>query len=269
VHFFDVHAPYGPPEPHRSAFLRGPLTVKPRRSVNFIRRHRRDRKVPRKHLNTLSDLYDGGIQYVDTRVKRLLEAVERSDRPTIVVVFSDHGEAFHEHGYLGHDNVVWDEVSRVPWVVWAPDLVQAGQRIDTTAQTVDIFPTITDLAGLSMPPDLDGSSFAPALRGETNTVTTDRIIPIQDDKMWGLVVETEEGLFKLHVRIKKRKLTLYDLTRDPGETVDVQAAHPALMARLVAELERLNIRHPEKNSIHREDITSDEEEALRAIGYVD
>jgi arylsulfatase A-like enzyme len=269
VHFFDVHAPYSPPKPHKSAFLRGPLTLKPGKSVFYIRRHRRDRKVPKKHLNTLSDLYDGGIQYVDTRVKRLLEAVQDNDRPTIVVLFSDHGEAFHEHRYLGHDNVVWDEVTRVPWIVWAPDRVLAGQRIDTTAQTVDLYPTITELAGLSTPPDLDGSSFGPALRGEANTVATDRIIPIQDDKMWGLVVETDEGLFKLHVRIKKRKLTLYNLTRDPGETVDVQAAHPELMEQLVAELERLNIRRPDKNSIQRDDITADEEEALRAIGYVD
>ena len=111
---------------------------------------------PKPRLNTLTQLYDGGIHHVDSRVAQVWQALQKSERDTILVLTSDHGEAFYEHRYLGHSNVLWEEVVRIPWIVWAPGRIPAGTRIDTAAQTVDLMPTIVEACGLTPPGGLPG-----------------------------------------------------------------------------------------------------------------
>lgn len=283
VHFFDVHAPYTPPKRHREVFLKGEPAIKPRNTIRWLRRHRRDAVLPQKKLRALVDLYDGGIHHVDERMERVWAAAKATDRETIVVITSDHGEAFHEHQYLGHSEVLWEEVMRIPWLVWAPGRVQPGQRLDTVAQTVDLFPTITDLAGLPPAPDRDGASFGPALTGSGPTPAPDRVVALQENDHWGVVRQLPEGLFKLTTRVgehKRDKLVagedariadarLFNLTDDPGERVDLWATETGIRELLVEDLKALGSDDPNRNTIERTDMTDEELDGLRAIGYVD
>lgn len=283
LHLFDVHAPYTPPEPHRGKFLVGEPAIDPRKTVNFIRRKRRADSIPVDKLTTLNQLYDGGIHHVDSRVARLWAHLKASERETILVLTSDHGEAFYEHRYLGHSIELWEEIVRVPWIVWAPGRVQAGKRIDTAAQTVDLMPTIIDLAGLPPVPERDGESFGPALRGDGPAPAEDRLIVFQETKRWGVLRTTPEGTFKLvtPVRAKKRekllagekktlkRVRLFDLATDPGERHNLAKERPDVVARLTADLNSLGSEDPMARSQHRDDISEEELEGLRAIGYVD
>ena len=283
LHLFDVHAPYTPPSPHRELFLVGEPALDPRRTVDFIRRNKRAESIPIARLNTLTQLYDGGIHHVDSRVAQVWQALQKSERDTILVLTSDHGEAFYEHRYLGHSNVLWEEVVRIPWIVWAPGRIPAGTRIDTAAQTVDLMPTIVELAGLPEVAGQDGVSFAPALRGDGPPPPADRPIVLQEFNRWGVVRTLPEGIYKLTTPIhpKKRdrllsgkktalqRVRLFDLAQDPAERNEISSEHPDIVARLTADLAALGSATPMANSNHRDDITEEELEGLRAIGYVE
>jgi arylsulfatase A-like enzyme len=228
-------------------------------------------------------LYDGGIHHVDSRMATVWEQVRASDRETILVITSDHGEAFHEHRYLGHSNHLWEELVRVPWIVWAPERVAAGQRIDAPAQSVDLLPTIAELAGLPTLPTLDGRSFQPALTGTGAAPPDDRPIVLQETGRWGVVQEIDGQSWKLIVRVREHrrdklaageelnnpKVRLFNLSADPGETRNLSKERPEIRDALLGRLQSLGSDDPSAQSEHRDDISDEELEGLRAIGYVD
>jgi arylsulfatase A-like enzyme len=122
LNYFDAHQPYRSPPEFRARFQgRG-----------------------------LQDRYDAGIAYVDAELERLLAELDRRGllANTIVVVTSDHGEEFGEHGFEGHGESLHAQVLNVPLVVIAPGRVPAGVRIAQVTSTRHIGPTLVDLAGL-------------------------------------------------------------------------------------------------------------------------
>ncbi|MEM9553436.1 MAG: sulfatase [Acidobacteriota bacterium] len=92
-------------------------------------------------------LYDSGIAYADERVGRLIEAFEARNRPTLIVVTSDHGEALGENEHAGH-NYLEDYNLRIPLLISWPDGAAAGRRVERTVRSIDIVPTILDVLDL-------------------------------------------------------------------------------------------------------------------------
>lgn len=113
--------------------------------------------------------YERGLSHVDRVVSMTLEALRAAGLPegTIVAITSDHGEAFGEHGFLGHGADLHDEVVRVPLLVKAPGRLAPGV-VPGTVGTVDVGPTLLDLAGLPPLDGADGRSLLPLARGERN-----------------------------------------------------------------------------------------------------
>lgn len=268
VHLFDPHAPYTSPEPYESMFLRGALDVEPPKTVHFIREHRRDKGLSDDILYDLVDLYDGAVANADERTRSLWHAAQLSRRDTVVIVTSDHGEAFHEHRYLGHDRELWEELVRVPLVVWAPGRVAPGTVIDAPVHSFDVLPTVLELAGLQPPAGVEGQSVAPALTG-AGPAPTGRMLPLQDQNRWGVVADRPDGRFKLIAWLKSADVKLFDLTSDPGETTNLASQRPDVVEALQAELVRLGVRRPRRFSVEREKISEAELEALKEIGYVE
>jgi arylsulfatase A-like enzyme len=103
-------------------------------------------------------MYDHEVRFADHHVGRLLDyfhtlpAAER----TVVIVTADHGEAFGEHGRMTHGKELWEEIIRVPLAVIGPGI--ASKRIDRQTSLIDIFPTILDLFGVEVPPEIHGRS---------------------------------------------------------------------------------------------------------------
>jgi arylsulfatase A-like enzyme len=137
LHLYDPHDPYQPPEPYATRYAGRP--------------------------------YDGEVAWSDELVGRLdtalTEAGIRDD--TLLVVTSDHGEALGEHGETGHGYFVYETTLRVPLIFRGPGIVP-GLRLEVTARSVDLFPTILDLLGLAQPEGLhvSGRSLAEAIRGD-------------------------------------------------------------------------------------------------------
>lgn len=142
VNLFDAHAPYHPPEPYASMFLSG--------------------GPERKDLAR----YKGALRYLDDQVALMLQDLERRGvlQNTIVIVTSDHGEQFGEHGQDAHANSLYRQVLHVPLIVVAPGRVPGGVRVAQQVTGRDLPATILDL--LSVPRDsaIGGTSLAPLWR---------------------------------------------------------------------------------------------------------
>lgn len=111
--------------------------------------------------------YYGLIESVDVNLGRILAELDRlqlSD-DTIVVYTSDHGELLASHGYMGHKRWPYDDSIRVPLLVRWPGRIASGQTLQRPVSTIDLYPTLLDLAGLAVPGHVDGRSAAGALRG--------------------------------------------------------------------------------------------------------
>jgi arylsulfatase A-like enzyme len=126
LNYMDAHEPYLPPQPYRNKF-----SAKPDPGGLLNSKWHIPKTLTPEQLQSEIDAYDGGIAYVDAQVSRLLsdlQAMARS-RPLIVIVTSDHGEEFGEHGGFLHQKHLYREVIQVPLIVWSPGRMPRGLGI--------------------------------------------------------------------------------------------------------------------------------------------
>ena len=182
-HTYEVHLPYRPRQPWFGRFsehdpaLEVVYKTDRHRSEDGFLSHRRGSVrradealstdiIPDAYASLPGDLYDAGIAYMDEHVGRLLARLDGLglSQRTIVVLTSDHGEMLGEHGTYGH-LYLYDENLLVPLVIADPARRGAGQRLKPQVRTVDIAPTILELAGQPAFPGVDGVSLVPLLEG--------------------------------------------------------------------------------------------------------
>jgi arylsulfatase A-like enzyme len=141
INYMDVHDPYLPPEPYRSRFSKRP---QPGGLINWELRVP-DALTP-DELQGEVDAYDGAIAYVDEQIGDLLasDRFQDSARDLLVVVTSDHGEEFMEHGGLLHGSHLYRETIQVPMILWRPGAIPRGVRVPTPVSIASI-PVLYDL----------------------------------------------------------------------------------------------------------------------------
>jgi arylsulfatase A-like enzyme len=120
-------------------------------------------------LQQLKDLYDAELLFTDAYLGHVIKSVEESDKlgSTIIVVVSDHGEEFFEHGRYGHRMGLHEEVIRVPFIVWGPGIIPEGLVIDDDVAIYDVLPTLMDYAGIEESPFIYGRSLRPLIDGKS------------------------------------------------------------------------------------------------------
>jgi arylsulfatase A-like enzyme len=147
INYFDAHDPYltGGSYNHRFGSISSSLA----RGVHLVP----DRRNPSERLSrseqaSVVSAYDNCLAYLDNQVGRLLQALSRSPgwENTVVIITSDHGEAFGEHGYYGHGYDLYREVLHVPLIIAGPGVPQ-GLRIQHPVGIRELFSTVLDLAG--------------------------------------------------------------------------------------------------------------------------
>ena len=121
--------------------------------------------LPDAEAGTLRRDYYASISWTDSQIGRVLDELHAQglDNDTAVIFHADHGFSLGESGEW-EKFTVWEAGTRVPLLIRAPWLAAGGAVSGEIAELVDVFPTLTDLAGLPTPPGLDGASLVPALR---------------------------------------------------------------------------------------------------------
>ena len=177
---------------------------------------------------------------IDEGVGQLLDALEQKGQleDTVFVFASDHGYWYGEHGLSVERRLPYEEAARIPLLVRYPRLVKAGSLIDDMALSIDLAPTLLELAGFEPPQTMDGRSVAPLLKGErpgdwrTSFVIeyyTDTVFP-RVFKMGYKAVRTERYKY-IHYTDLENMDELYDLKSDPYEMKNV-IDDPAAQATL-------------------------------------
>jgi arylsulfatase A-like enzyme len=178
---------------------------------------------------TIVNRYDNALHYVDAQVGRLYDALAERDllHDTIIVVTADHGENFFDHDLVTHGRTLYEEEARVPLIVHYPAWVEP-RRVDTAVSSLDVLPTIVDLAGLEPHPALQGESVAWAglPGGERHAAVYMNI------QGW----KHHEGIvcmpYKLVFDPDTDESALYDLSRDPKEMQDIAGRRPDVVLAL-------------------------------------
>ncbi|NOT09384.1 MAG: sulfatase-like hydrolase/transferase [Gemmatimonadales bacterium] len=152
LNYYEAHGPYLPPAPYDTMFFARPAPVAERYWTSVTGAYGRP-PVPLEQLIESLDAYDGGIAYLDAEVDALLRAlVARGDlQNTVVVITSDHGELFGEHGVIAHGNSLYLPSLYVPLIVIAPGRAPAGVRVPSVASLRDLPATLLTLSGVPNP----------------------------------------------------------------------------------------------------------------------
>ena len=243
INYMDPHDAYDPPEEFRAKFA---ADVDP--ELGFVR-------YSRKHGGTLSsnafvrdvasqyeetewnemlDLYDAEIAYVDAKIGELLEELDARGvaDDTIVIVTSDHGELFGEHGLANHFKALTREETHVPLLIRYPGRIPAGKRIRTPAQLRDLMPTVLELADLPGP-EMDGTSLVAMMDGETSDLRDGEVVgflyrPVDKEyeftKPGHLLSRRDDGSF--YVWSSTGMHGYYDTENDPAEDENLHGEHP-------------------------------------------
>jgi len=229
----------------------------------------RDPGMKRKEIAALEAAYDAGLRETDTLIGRLvayLEAQALLD-DTIIVLTSDHGEQFLEHGALTHaGEAFYNEVLRIPFIIAGPGRFEGRTEIATPVSAIDIFPTLFALLGIETPSSFQGEAILEE-RAE------DRAVVATSGRTWKVITS---GWSYIAAENPPRE-ELYALAQDPGERANL-AASPEHAETLDDMRRRLTLRKQEcqahdyvrlLSTPGREDMSEEELETLRSLGYVD
>jgi arylsulfatase A-like enzyme len=275
LHYIDIHAPYGDPRrlgnktfrgDHRT--LDGKAAAGPSdgslgdRFVHIARLRAGEIQLNPDQRQELMALYDAGVRYDDEQVGHVLERLEQLDlrAHTVIVVASDHGEEFWEHGGVEHGHTVYEELVRVPLIIAHPDGTP-GQRIDAVVRLMDVAPTVADLTGMAAPPALDGRSLRPLLNGDADAprLALSEALLFADEKR---ALRTA-GL--KYIVSANGKQELYDLANDPAELRDL-AARDDLLAKQRTLLHNLLAAHETPQAAPRT-VDATTRQRLHTLGY--
>jgi arylsulfatase A-like enzyme len=268
LHNYQVHMPYEAPPPYFSlydAVPEGPV-------VGEYRRYR----------------YEQEVRYGDDQLRALLEGIDAlgiADR-TLIIVTSDHGEGFGEHGLNDHTREVYDEIARVPLVMRLPGALPAGRHVAEPVSLADLLPTILDITGLPPLADADGSSLLPLATGAVTRLPREGVITEAQSAGFVGWVDLTAVRTRTHTcmfRASEGRTLCFDRRVDPWERSDalpetdtsaeVRAARSFLDGLVVGKPPLVSLWSPEDADAARAapegPLTPERRNLLRALGYLD
>lgn len=187
---------------------------------------------PRKDAEFATEVrrhYAAAVSYADAQVGKLIDRLQELglEENTVVVLWGDHGFHLGEHSVWGK-HTLFEESLHAPLIICSPDLEQRGKPAPAIVETIDIYPTICDLAGLKKPKGLDGSSLLPQLE---NPAAKGRAAISYTPKAATIRTKTHRLISHADGSVE-----LYDHRAGEGETRNIFAEQPELVAELKKQL---------------------------------
>jgi arylsulfatase A-like enzyme len=272
IHFFDPHGPYEPP----AGYMMGT-----RRVGRIGLKYGRNREVrlgtftpTAEERGWIQELYGGEVRYVDDNVGRYVGRLKELGiyDDALIILTSDHGEEFWEHGSVGHGQSLYQEQIWVPLIVKLPGSAKTG-RIDTAVPTQSIMPTVLDLCEVDFDREqLTVGSIAPLWQGNPAAFGEQAIYSAGT-----AFFEPREAIVfggAKYIRSLMRDFhELYDLGADPREQSSIADSSPGTVETgraFLREHGALSVEVRDHYGIRREAIELDAEtlKRLKALGYM-
>jgi len=254
--YYEPHSPYNPP-PEYDVFKTYAYPDEtnngwgPERGSGYL--YRLANAGDGKAVERLNALYDGKIHFVDYHIGQVLRKLKELNiaKKTLVVFTSDHGELLYEHiDCLTFDHVsLYDSNMHVPLILRGPSIPK-GKCIDAMACTLDIVPTILEVAGLPPLKHAQGKSLMPLITDKVNAVH-DYIFAEQD--LLEPLRSVRDKRYKLIFHLQDGKNRLYDTIVDPGEKEDIAEQNPEIVRTLSVQMTEYMKKNepPEKEKLRR------------------
>lgn len=273
VHYFDPHWPYSKHEPWI-------YTYAP--NYNDELKQFYSKNLPKvrveagieKGTNILQSfvaLYDSEINYVDQCVGKLLDVVDNKEN-TMVILVSDHGEAFLEHDTLDHGYQLYEESIHVPLIIKCPDIKPVSMSFNTPCSIIDIPPTILDWLNIQNNDTFEGKSLLPLITGKVSDEANEshQIFFSELNRFGKNMISLRKGKWKYINDLKYKKEELYDLASDPSETNNSIGKKPFLRNEMRKTLSKwlLTVRK-QKLKVKRAKLDVESVEKLKSLGYVE
>ena len=281
LHMWDVHFDYAPPAPYDTMFdpdYKGDIT-----SDDFIDNPRIRPNMNPRDLEHIIALYDGEIRFTDMWLGKVFDRLKELGvwDNTIIVITSDHGDEFFEHGMKGHRANLYGTTTLVPLIIRYPPQVPAGKVVERQVRLIDIPPTILTLAGLTPPADFG----TPALSGtETASDLTPFVLAASTQDLPGLLAfgdlhlargkyaSIQNERYKLILYNEnggRTSIELYDLRTDLDERHNIAQDRQDLVVQLREQLvnwraNRTSVSKPAETI----ELGTEHERMLRSLGYI-
>ena len=275
-HGYDAHRPYYSEAEDQLAL--GLATDMPKKRKGFCLGDNRRRPVD---LGRVVDHYDAAIRHGDRFVGRLLDAIDELGlgKNTVVLLTSDHGEEFYEHGHCDHVRFLYRETVAVPFIVYVPGLTPGGRRIaHAVPATISVAATLLELVGVAG--KLPGLSLVSTIKGRQAPV--DAVFSEADSKKGhygsrGRTVALTTKTVRLIAYPDEDKMEAYDRANDPGEQKVLAAGDAAYLrqgellawAASLSPLPRPAPLTPVGRGGKAGGLPAQLEENLRSLGYAD
>jgi iduronate 2-sulfatase len=263
VGFLKPHLPFCAPKKYWDLYDRASFTVPPLRSApegapkfaptgwGELRQYSDmpdSGPVTDEQARTLIHGYHAAVSYMDAQLGKVIDELDRTNLATntIVLLWGDHGYHLGDHGWwCKHDN--YEQSTRIPLIVTAPGVTKPGARVtNALVETVDIYPTLAELAGLpapQVPQGIEGKSFVAALRDpDLNTKNYLYHVYPRGERIGRAVRTTRYRVVEWKVpgrAAETAELELYDYETDPLETKNLAAEQPEVVTRMRAMLAKL------------------------------
>lgn len=273
INYFDAHLRLNPPYPYRLTFegafnpIRGFFLSQGDMEFDVTQGKRKLSEAEEKHWVTL---YDGEIRFMDSELGRLFDKLKELGvyENTMLVITSDHGHSYGEHNLAGHSGWIFEEVMRVPLIIRYPGGKPGGTRMKERFGLVNLFSLI--LNELDIPVPTTAHSYEPDNGMEPFILENGREHPL-----WRLdypyagknLRAIYQGQYKL-VTVEGKAAELYDLIKDPEESINLLDRESAVAQRLdhkLSETLKTLLLPPEESGRVLDDELVEE---LKAVGYL-
>ncbi len=268
LHYWDVHYDYIPPEPWRSRF--DPDYAGDLDASFFTKNESIHPEMDPRDLQHLLALYDGEVAFTDHYLGLLFDELRQRDLydDSVIVVTSDHGDEFFEHGHKGHRANLFNSTLKIPLILKLPEARWGGRREARPTSLVDIPPTLFDLLDSDLLGRVNGKSLVRLIDDDSGAESRIVFADLSDEQKSMI-----SGSWKILTgRTGSSDSELYDLATDPQERENVISDNRAKGEDMLDALNIwLSVARRQARELGRESIELDDEtrEVLESLGYLD
>ena len=285
IHSYDIHGPYNPPPPFVGMFHELPYmgTLVPTNLTLWLA-YSKKIKLNEADLDHFIALYDEGIRYVDEKLGEFFSYLQDTDlrEQSLVIITSDHGEEFNEHGSFLHHQLYFEPNLHVPLIIRIPSYPKKQIRIEEFVQSIDILPTILDIMELPAHPKAQGKSLLPLIKLQrnyfaqflekiTSTFMKNLTIAFAEHEPhmppYHRTIITNDG-YQLITDQEFKTLKLFNLSIDPLTQNNILEGHNAISEQLLLNMKKQYNLQPDSvpTLIQLDEKT---QQQLETLGYVD